>query len=183
LHGGSVGADSPGQGRGATLTVMLPIAASDAAVDAPTSTAAREHDAAEALVRLDGLRTLVVDDDREGLVLVDAILTRAGAEVRSGSSAVAALDLVRQWHPNVVIADIEMPGEDGYSLMRKLRTLGADAGGATPAVALTAYGRPQDRTRALAAGFTMHVPKPVDPGHLTAVVSGLAGFPEQPQVS
>jgi CheY-like chemotaxis protein len=120
------------------------------------------------------VRTLVVDDDIDGLELTEAILARAGAEVRTARTADAALALVREWRPDVVVSDIEMPGEDGYSLLRRLRALPADAGGATPAIALTAYGRPEDRERCLAAGFAMHVPKPADPGELIAIVAGVA---------
>jgi CheY-like chemotaxis protein len=129
------------------------------------------------------LRTLVVEDDAEGLALAETILSRAGAEVRSCSSAADAFALVRQWRPDVVVSDIEMPGEDGYSLIRRVRALDPSEGGATPAIALTAYGRTEDRVRALAAGFDMHVPKPVDPGELTAIVAGIAGLRGQPQAS
>jgi CheY-like chemotaxis protein len=126
------------------------------------------------LVRLDGLRVLIVDDDAEGLVLGDEILRRAGAEVRTSSTAASAFELLRDWRPDVLVSDIEMPGEDGYQLIASVRALAPGQGGATPAVALTAYGRTQDRRRALNAGFNIHVPKPVDPGELTAVVAELA---------
>jgi CheY-like chemotaxis protein len=90
---------------------------------------------------------------------------------------VEALETLRKWRPDVLISDIEMPGEDGYSLIRKVRALPAADGGRTPAVALTAYGRTQDRTQSLTAGFSMHVPKPVDPGEFTAIVASLASRP------
>jgi CheY-like chemotaxis protein len=126
-------------------------------------------------VRLDGLRVLVVDDDRDGLELANNILTRAGATVRTCSSAAEGLALVEQWRPDVLISDIEMPGEDGYELIRRVRALDAEHGGRTPAIALTAYGRTQDRTLSLTVGYNMHVPKPVDPGELTTIVSNVAG--------
>ena len=107
------------------------------------------------LARLDRVRVLVVDDDAEGLALVDAILTRVGAEVRTAASAAAAFDVACTWRPDVLVSDIEMPGEDGYSLIRKLRSLGPDEGGAIAAIALTAYGRPQDRGESIAAGFNL----------------------------
>jgi len=110
-----------------------------------------------------------VDDDSEGLALADAILSRAGAQVRTTLSASSAFDLFREWRPDVLVSDLEMPGEDGYSLIRKVRGLGASGGGETPAIALSGYGRPQDRLRSIAAGFNMHVPKPVDPRELTTV--------------
>jgi signal transduction histidine kinase/ActR/RegA family two-component response regulator len=183
LHGGTVHAESPGPGQGATFTVALPIAL-DIPAGAPSVTpAAPGFERRSSIVRLDGLRILVVDDDGEGLALAETILLRAGAEVRVCTSAAAALDLVRDGRPDVLVSDIEMPGEDGYSLIRKVRALPDEEGGATPAIALTAYGRTQDRVRALAAGFTMHVPKPVDPGELTTLIAGIAGRPEQPQGS
>jgi hypothetical protein len=107
--------------------------------------------------------------------LASAILMGAGATVRTCRSAPAALEIVSQWRPDVLVSDIEMPGEDGYSLIHKVRALDADRGGNTPAVALTAYGRTQDRTRSLSVGYNMHVPKPVDPGELTAIIASLAG--------
>ena len=93
--------------------------------------------------------------------------------MRTCSSAAEALEAFRQSVPDVLISDIEMPGEDGYSLIRRVRALPAEQGGRVPAVALTAYGRTQDRVQSLAAGFTMHVPKPVDPGELTTIVASV----------
>jgi signal transduction histidine kinase/ActR/RegA family two-component response regulator len=178
LHGGTVAAESGGEGQGATFTVTLPAAPSlsDPPVRPPL---AASLDPPAAVARLDGLRVLVVDDDQEGAELAATILARAGAEVRSCDSAATALGALIEWRPDVLVSDIEMPGEDGYTLIRNVRALAAANGGATPAIALTAYGRPQDRVRALAAGFNMHVPKPVDPGELTAIVAGIAGEPER----
>jgi CheY-like chemotaxis protein len=84
------------------------------------------------------------------------------------------LDVLRQWRPDVLVSDIEMPGEDGYAFIRKVRALDPDHGGTTPAVALSAYGRTQDRMRSLTAGYSMHVPKPVDPGEFTTIVASVA---------
>jgi CheY-like chemotaxis protein len=122
-------------------------------------------------------RVLVVDDDPDALDLGTAILTQAGAIVRTCRSTSEALDLLPQWRPDVLVSDIEMPGEDGYSLIRKVRALDARHGGQTPAIALTAYGRTQDRVLSLTAGFSMHVPKPVDPGEFTAIIASVAGRP------
>jgi CheY-like chemotaxis protein len=127
--------------------------------------------------RLDGLRVLLVDDEPDAVDLATAILASAGAEVRTCRSAAEALDAVRGWRPDVLVSDIEMPEEDGYSLIRRVRALGADEGGKTPAVALTAYGRTQDRMQSLAAGYSMHVPKPVDPGELTTIIASLSARP------
>jgi CheY-like chemotaxis protein len=83
--------------------------------------------------------------------------------------------VLQTWRPDVLVSDIEMPGEDGYALIRKVRALDPGRGGNTPAIALSAYGRAQDRTRSLTAGYSMHVPKPVDPGELTAIIASVAG--------
>jgi signal transduction histidine kinase/ActR/RegA family two-component response regulator len=177
LHGGTVLAQSAGEGKGATFVVRLPVAVADLH-DGPLP---RTHPSPPALerattgVRLDGLRVLVVDDDRDALDLATAILATAGATVRTSRAAREGLALVQQWRPDVLVSDIEMPEEDGYTFIRKVRALDADHGGRTPAVALTAYGRTQDRTLSLTAGYNMHVPKPVDPGELTAIVANVAG--------
>jgi signal transduction histidine kinase/ActR/RegA family two-component response regulator len=177
LHGGTVSARSGGPGRGATFVVTLPISAESVPVAAPARvppmSAAVEPEAASDVVRLEGIRVLVTDDDRESVAIIEAILTSAGAIVRCCRSAADALALVKQWRPDVLVSDIEMPDEDGYALIRKMRALAEQEGGQTPAIALTAYGRPQDRLHCLAAGFNMHVPKPVDPGELTTLIAGV----------
>jgi signal transduction histidine kinase len=177
LHGGSAVAESAGEGRGATFIVKLPLAIAEI----PSGRVPRMHptapvsDSLPAGARLDGVRVLVVDDDPDALDLATAILSRAGANVRTSLSAPDALAMLQQWRPDVLVSDIEMPGEDGYSLIRKVRALEPDRGGKTPAVALTAYGRTQDRMASLAAGYSMHVPKPVDPGELTTIIASVAG--------
>ncbi len=176
LHGGTVQAQSAGQDQGATFIVTLPCTAPDSSITLrppPFTDSSSEG----GIVRLDGVRVLVVDDDKDAVKLSEAILARAGAEVRTCLRAEEALDALKQWQPDVLVSDIEMPGEDGYSLIRKVRALAADEGGDTPAVALTAYGRMQDRHRAIAAGYDMHVPKPVDPGELTAIIAGISDRP------
>jgi len=122
-----------------------------------------------------GLRLLTVDDDRDSLDLIKTILVNAGAEVRVSASAAEALMIVQDWRPHVLISDIEMPGEDGYALIQKVRSLDAGRGGEVPAVALTAYGGAEDRHRATSAGFNVHVPKPADPTELVTIVASLAG--------
>jgi CheY-like chemotaxis protein len=161
-------------GRGATFAFSLP----ERAPDRPEGPVARVAPSAGApdlqgLARLEGLRVLVVDDDGEAVRLAEAILTAAGARVRSCQDAGTALALVAAERPDVLVSDVEMPVEDGYALVRRLRALPREQGGDTPAIALTAYGRTQDRVRALAAGYTMHVPKPVDPGELTTIVASV----------
>ena len=172
LHGGSVVAHSDGEGKGATFVVELPLPPKDAsATPKQPSSASRERPAS--VVKLEGVRVLVVDDDDDALDLASAMLTGAGAIVKTCRSAPDALDLVRRWRPDVLVSDIEMPGEDGYSLIRKVRALGAPHGGGLPAIALTAYGRLEERARALRDGYNMHIPKPVDPDELTTVIASL----------
>jgi signal transduction histidine kinase/ActR/RegA family two-component response regulator len=178
LHGGSVVAHSDGEGKGATLTVKLPLTIASVAEDPlprvhPTAAAVAES--VSAGVRLDELRVLIVDDDPDALDLATAILTAAGAVVRTCGAAPEAFSILQQWRPDVLVSDVEMPGEDGYSLIRKVRALEPDRGGKTPAVALTAYGRTQDRMLSLTAGYNMHVPKPVNPGEFTTIISSVAG--------
>jgi signal transduction histidine kinase/DNA-binding response OmpR family regulator len=181
LHGGTVEASSGGEGQGSTFTVKLPVAiARPGEADEARPSRGRGHPTAAiaAAARgpsLRGLRVLVVDDDRDGLELVATILITGGADVRTCASAAEGFEAIRAWQPDVLISDIEMPGEDGYTFIRKIRALGAAAIARTPAVALTAYGRAEDRLRSLSAGYSMHVPKPVDPAEITTVVASLAG--------
>jgi len=174
LHGGSVAVESPGEGAGATFTVRLPVRPADGSPPPARGTGAAMA-ASDPDVRLAGLRILVVDDEPDALDVTSEILSRAGATVRGCRSASEALAMVADWRPDVLLSDIEMPGEDGYALIRKVRALEPELGGKVPAVALTAYGRPQDRMLALTAGYSMHVPKPVDPGELTAIIDSVAG--------
>ena len=176
LHGGTVLAQSGGQGKGATFVVKLPLTIARI----PDGPVPRVHPTVPVGsmapgVRLDDARVLIVDDDQDALDLAAAILAAKGARVRTCRSVAAALAIVEEWHPDVLLSDIEMPGEDGYSLIRKVRKLPDSRDAKMPAIALTAYGRTQDRTVALTAGFNMHVPKPVDPGELTTIVASLVG--------
>ena len=174
LHGGSVAAES--EGKGATFRVKLPLV--DALVplgDDRAHPTARQPVPAYHGPSLRGLRVLVVDDDPDALDLIATILRRAEAEPMLCSSPPEALAAVQSWKPHVLVSDIEMPGEDGYSLIRKIRELAGSQGGQIPAVALTAYGRPEDRVRSLSAGYSMHVAKPVDPVELGVIVANLAG--------
>jgi len=176
LHGGSVTAESPGEGKGSTFRVKLPlVAALVAAGEERVHPTARQAPPSYRGPSLRGLRVLVVDDDPDALDLVATILRRAEAEARLCTSPPEALDVLRSWKPHVLVSDIEMPGEDGYSLIRKVRELSGSEGGQIPAVALTAYGRPEDRVRTLSAGYSMHVAKPVDPVELGVIVANLAG--------
>jgi CheY-like chemotaxis protein len=173
LHRGTVSAESAGEGKGATLTVSLLVTAAStpfAGLSAGLSGLARRPRA-----RLDGVRVLAVDDDPDALELASAILGGAGALVKTCRSAADALALLQNWRPTVLVSDIDMPGEDGYSLIRKVRALDDDHGGRTPAVALTAYGRTEDRVQTLSSGYSMHLPKPVDPEEFTSIIASVAG--------
>jgi signal transduction histidine kinase/ActR/RegA family two-component response regulator len=168
LHGGSVEAASEGEGRGATFAVRLPLAPGGVKVGAEVGRPA-------AAATLDGLRVLVVDDEPDTLEALSAALTGYGARVRTALSTREALASLDRGDVDVLVADIGMPGEDGYTLVRELRGRPPDRGGRIPAAALTAYARPVDAERALAAGFQVHVTKPVEPGDLAAIIARLSG--------
>ena len=188
LHGGTVRADSPGEGQGATLTVMLPLRAlrpqAQAHRDDELATAAiREDREPEAARLLSGIRVLIVDDEADAREMVTLLLRGYGAEVTTAASAPEALQVVRDRTsgrgPEVLVTDIGLPGQDGYWLIEQLRALAPEAGGRIPAIALTAFGRASDRIRALSAGFQMHIPKPVEPAELTLVIARLTGKMEK----
>jgi PAS domain S-box-containing protein len=174
-HGGTVSAESEGVGKGATFSVTLPARSAVTAVVRGSSTEVARPAHAPGLPRLDGLRLLVVDDEEDALALVKRVLSAHGAEVHAAASASEALDRLGSLRPDVIVSDIGMPGEDGYSLIRRIRALPPENGGRTPAVALTAYARAEDAQRAFAAGFQIHVAKPVEPVQLANVVANLGG--------
>ena len=170
LHGGRVRAASEGPGRGATFVVELPVA-----ILGPEAGTTLETSAAMGALPLQNVRVLLVDDDADGLHLTTVMLTNSGAQVKTAVSVAAALDILESWPADVLVSDIEMPGEDGYELLRRIRA--KERGGRTrlPALALTAYGRPEDRRRTLAAGFNLHLAKPIDPSELVLAVANLVG--------
>jgi signal transduction histidine kinase len=180
MHGGMIRAESLGQGAGATFIVELPLLGVRLADRAPLPLAGADDKAALATSlatapRLDGLKILAVDDQRDTLDVIEAILTSAGAEVRTRGDAGSAVETVRTWHPDLLVADIGLPEEDGYVLIQRVRNLPPDEGGNTPAVALTAFARVEDRMRTLSAGYQMHVAKPVEPLDLVTILGSLAG--------
>ena len=122
------------------------------------------------------LRVLVVDDETDTRQLISHSITSRGAEVKTCGSAREALELLEQWRPDVLLSDIGMPGEDGYSLISKVRALPPEKGGHTPAAAFTAYAREEDRERALAAGYQMHIAKPISSDELVSTLAQLAGI-------
>jgi PAS domain S-box-containing protein len=176
LHGGTVRAESPGEGQGSTFTVLLPLAPVYQRVgfDERVHPAARDTLASYGSPdRLDGLRVLAVDDAPDTRELLKAGLEQCGAEVMVVGSSAEALEIFETFALDVLISDVGMPVEDGYELIRKVRALPAEKGGKVPAIALTAYARTEDRMQALRAGYQMHVPKPVELAELVAVVASL----------
>jgi signal transduction histidine kinase/CheY-like chemotaxis protein len=175
LHGGSVSAGNREDRSGALFRVRLPRASLAVAHGEP------RHEAPDHVVpladapSLAGLRVLVVEDDADSRELAAAVLRRCGAEVATVAGAPEAFELVRRQRPDVLLSDIAMPGEDGLSLIRRLRQLPAQDGGRTPAAALTALASAEERIQALAAGYQIHIAKPVQPAELIAVVASLVG--------
>jgi CheY-like chemotaxis protein len=180
LHGGTVTAESPGEGGGATFTVRVPIAPARAP-QIEDAGGENEADASRMneLPRLDGAHVLVVENEPDARLLIKAVLENCGARVTVTDSAAAALAALDREHPDVLLSDIAMPIEDGYALIARIRAL-PDARRLLPAAALTAFATAADRTRALLAGFQAHVPKPVEPAELAAVVASLLDRRKQP---
>ena len=172
LHGGTVSAHSDGVGKGATFTATFPLLTDRTepvtVSHAPEISATDNHS-------LDGLRVLLVDDEPEARQIISTVITRTGAEVKACQSAFEALAKLSEWKPDVILSDIAMPEQDGYSFIRQVRSLPRDKGGETPAAALTAYARDVDRTQALAAGYQMHIAKPIGASQLITMIARLAG--------
>ncbi len=177
LHGGSIEARSAGNGEGATFMVRLPISSlvSTTLTSSRVPATTPPTDSVPLPTGLEGIRVLVVDDDPDARELVAYVLERCGMEVRLAGSAREALTELETYMPDVVVSDISMPGEDGYALVRSIRTLSSEDKRNIPAIALTAFARNEDRTRALVEGFNLHMAKPVEPTSLVGAVADLAG--------
>ncbi len=177
LHGGSIEALSPGEGLGSTFVVRLPLAplSSTSIERQPEPAASQSSNDLPCPAEINGLRVLIVEDEQDARDLMASVLEGCLARVTTAGSAAEALEMIRQDPPDVLVSDVGMPGESGYDLIRKVRHLPPEQGGRTPAVALTAYARMEDRTRALMMGFDMHVPKPIEPSELLVVIAHLAG--------
>jgi CheY-like chemotaxis protein len=175
IHGGTVKAESAGQGKGATFTIRLPghpqrrIAASRTEVESQQKISTAETEL------LAGVRILVVDDEPDSREVVAAVLTEYGAKTSISASGDDALVKVESFKPDVIVADIGMPGEDGYSMMRKIRNSPVDQARLTPAIALTAFAGDGNRQRAIDAGYQKHISKPAEPEELALAVARLAG--------
>ena len=178
LHGGSVSVHSEGEGKGATFTITLPfvgVTSNQNEAEPVYPIQSEEVIPFEGLPSLQGVKVLVVDDEADTRELICEVLKECGSEVIMSRSVAEALDALEQHHPDILISDLGMPDEDGYSLISKIRALPAERGGQIPAAALTAYARAEDRMRVLRSGFQFHLPKPVDSAELVTVVASLAG--------
>jgi PAS domain S-box-containing protein len=173
LHGGTVTAESAGPGHGSTFSFELPLRTKiQASTDVPEAVAVNSSQPIPA-VNLGGLRVLVVDDDPDARHLMDTLLRGVGATVETAGSVEEGLEALLRFRPEVLVSDIGMAGEDGYAFMRRVRALAAADGGRVPAIALTAYTRNEDRKNALAAGFDLHIGKPVNARELVTAVASL----------
>lgn len=166
LHGGTVHAESRGEGRGMTFRVRIPLAAEAVIEEEPAAPSAG--------VSLDGVSVLVVDDEHESREMLRTLLTHSGVEVQTADSVRQALEVLDRWHPRVLVSDLAMPLQDGYVLIRSIRAREAGSGGHLRALAFTARTRPEDRTEALAAGYDDYLPKPTEPDALLSIVAHLA---------
>jgi CheY-like chemotaxis protein len=177
LHEGDVAVQSEGHQLGSTFKISLPIAR-------PAMLKTSLHDATRAAANgsaklddnvLHGVKILVVDDEPDSRELVATILKRSGGEVRCSQSAADALQTFKEWQPDLLISDLAMPDEDGYTLLKKLRRLKSKRAKEIPAVALSAYASDEDRALSLSKGFQMHLPKPIEPEHLVTSVASALG--------
>ncbi|MBO0859612.1 MAG: PAS domain S-box protein [Chloracidobacterium sp.] len=179
MHGGGVSASSPGKDKGATFNIRLPLIStarlSQLGGPPPDTPPPKDRMSFENGHRLDGVRALLVEDNLDTLEMLKFIFAESGAEVIAATSVDEALDALDRFRPDVLISDIAMPDRDGYDLIHEIRSRDAERGGKIPAVAVTAYARAEDRVRVLAAGFQMHIAKPIDPDELIAVVASLTG--------
>jgi len=176
LHGGVATAESEGEGQGTRLTVSLPrqvpIAGDVYEAERPAP--------APVNPQLAGRQILLVEDDPDTRLLITTILEQNGLEVTAVSNAAEALDALNLVKPDLLISDIGMPGEDGYSLIRKIRLRSSDEGGQVPAIALTAYAKDEDRSRAISAGFQHHIAKPLEPDYLLGIIATAIAKSEEP---
>lgn len=178
LHGGRVSAESDGLGKGTTFTVALPMLTANqqlhVTAEQPVARMRTPHVPVDAIEDMHGVKVLVVDDEPDSRALVKRLLEDAHAVVTAAGSAKEALALLQTTRPDVLVSDIGMPDEDGYGLIKRVRALSANRGGSTPAVAVTAYARAEDRVHAIRAGFQHHLSKPIEPAELLAIVASLA---------
>ncbi|HAM34936.1 MAG TPA: hypothetical protein DEB40_04180 [Elusimicrobia bacterium] len=174
LHGGRIWADPPQAGPGARFTVALPLAAPRPGTSAATPDGAQSEASSQFMGALKGVKILVVEDDDDTRQMLTSVLSHCGAVIEEAVNAADGFSRFARNRPDVIVSDIAMPGEDGYSFIRRIRALKPEQGGEVAAAALTAYATAEDRTMALKAGFQIYLPKPVDPTELVAVVRALS---------
>ncbi len=178
LHGGTVQVESDGIDCGATFTITIPAALDETILESAEVETARPQPTAVSCIGahlLDGVKVLVVDDEPDSRELLMTILTNCGSDVRCSDSASNAMQAFTEWSPDLLVSDIGMPNEDGYSLIRKVRNLASSRGGKVPAVALTAYATDEDCLQALSAGFQLHVAKPIEPESFVTSLASVLG--------
>jgi CheY-like chemotaxis protein len=182
LHGGTIRAESPGEGLGATFTVSLPVmivysekprasAQSDSLI--PNE---KDNFSESDLIGLNGFQILIVDDEADARELITFVLTKHGANIVAASSVSEAVEKFRSLKPDLIISDIEMPDEDGFSLIEKLNAFNKQQKRKIPAIALTAHARPSERLKVLSAGYQIHLAKPVEPAELLTVVANFVAW-------
>ena len=192
MHGGTVLAESEGEGRGATFTMRMPIKRTLGSGELPPQSNDRISDSLskpsftdtsnpgyDYTRKLEGLRLLILDDEADAREMLEVLLIQFGAEVKATSTTQQALRVLERWKPHTLISDVGMPGEDGYSLITRVRALKPERGGLTPAIALTGYGRPEDREQLLAAGYHIYLSKPVELAQLIDSILDLTGQGEK----
>jgi hypothetical protein len=173
LHGGTVRAESTGVDQGATFTILLPLMQLKDATPSNSILSPSVLLSPALSLNLDGIRVLLVDDEPDSLAVLSLMLETCGTEVTGTTETGDVGQLLQQFKPDVLVSDIAMPGEDGYSLIRRVRNLSAAEGGQVPAVALSGYARSEDRTQAIQAGYQMHLSKPVQMDELTQAIARL----------
>jgi CheY-like chemotaxis protein/two-component sensor histidine kinase len=173
LHGGTIRATSAGEGQGATFIIALPLSPlrTDENRQHPTICKPAAFDCGQ--LDLSGVKVLIVDDEPDARTLIERVLAQYGANVRTVGSAEQGLLQLRAFRPHVLVSDIGMPVTDGYQFIRDVRNLNEADGGSTPAIALTAFARSEDRMRAMLAGYQVHVAKPIEPQELLVTVNSL----------
>jgi signal transduction histidine kinase/DNA-binding response OmpR family regulator len=169
MHGGAVEVESAGEGQGATFRIKLPLPNGSSRETPPMAAASPHLAMPESTPNLSGLRALVVDDEADARDLIATILSMKEAHVQTAESVAEAMRIISDWTPDIVISDIAMPGGGGYELIRRLRKVGNNS----PAIAITAHAGDEARLRALAAGFQMHLPKPIEPYELVVSIASL----------
>ncbi|SFH28861.1 PAS domain S-box-containing protein [Nitrosospira sp. Nsp14] len=180
LHGGTVHAESAGEGQGASFFLSLPLAPVIDAKSHLLGAASRSLPPHMEQITLPGVKILVIDDEEDSRGLIHEVLTRYEAEVLCAASAAEALEILKNQTPDLIVSDIGMPEKDGYQLIREVRNLGAARGGNIPAIALTAFARPEDRMKAMIAGYQTHLPKPVEAHELIATIRTLTRWMHKP---